>query len=97
MPALEASHIKSYGSAGPNRINNGLLLRADLHQIFDAGYITITKDYRIEVSKKIREEFENGHEYYNFHGHSLKNLPDNPLLHPKPEYIQWHNQERFRG
>ena len=97
MPALEASHIKAYGSSGPNRINNGLLLRADLHQIFDEGYITITKEFRIEVSKKIKQEFENGHEYYQFHGQLLANLPDNPLWRPKIEYLKWHNENRFRA
>ena len=90
-------HIRPYRESGPNRVNNGLLLRADLHQIFDAGYITVTSDYRVEVSKKVKEEFENGREYYRFHGQALANLPRLRLERPSAEYIGWHNLHVFRG
>ncbi len=52
MPVLEAAHIRPYANAGPNSTKNGLLLRSDIHKLFDSGYITITKDFKIEVSKK---------------------------------------------
>jgi putative restriction endonuclease len=68
LPVLEAAHIRPYANDGPHLISNGILLREDLHTLFDDGYITITQDLRIEVSKRIREEFENGHEYYAHHG-----------------------------
>ncbi|HEY8423583.1 MAG TPA: HNH endonuclease signature motif containing protein, partial [Clostridia bacterium] len=42
LPALEATHIKPYSKEGPNDVKNGILLRADIHKLFDAGYITIT-------------------------------------------------------
>ena len=44
-----------------------MLLRRDLHTLFDQGYLTVTPDYHIEVSRKIREEFENGKDYYALH------------------------------
>ena len=97
VPALEASHIRPYGESGPNRVNNGLLLRADLHQIFDEGYITITSDFHVQVSNRIRQEYENGREYYRFNGHPLLNLPDSSLDRPNPEFIEWHNQNVYRG
>jgi putative restriction endonuclease len=96
-PALEASHIRPYKESGPNKVNNGLLLRADLHQIFDAGYITVTSAYRIEVSRKIKEYFENGREYYRFHGQILTNLPSDPTDLPSVGFIEWHNQYLYRG
>jgi putative restriction endonuclease len=96
-PALEASHIRPYKESGPNRLNNGLLLRADLHQIFDAGYLTVTTDYKIEVSMRIKEEFENGKEYYRFHGQALMSLPLTKNERPSADYIGWHNQHVFRG
>jgi putative restriction endonuclease len=96
-PALEASHIRPYNESGPNRVDNGLLLRADLHQIFDAGYITVTSSYKIEVSKQIKEEFENGKDYYKLHGQTLLTLPDRLQDHPSAAYIAWHNQFVFRG
>ena len=60
LPVLQAAHIKPYSVAGPNFVRNGLLLRSDIHKLFDDGYITITEEHKIEVSKKIREEYENG-------------------------------------
>jgi putative restriction endonuclease len=96
LPVLEAAHIKSYAKSGPHFISNGLLLRSDMHKLFDKGYITITKDLKVEVSKKIKEEFENGKEYYQFHGKDLLHLPERIMDRPGREYIEWHNGI-FRG
>jgi putative restriction endonuclease len=63
LPALEASHIKPYAQSGPHLVSNGLLLRADLHLLFDDGYLTLSDDLRVEVSGRIREQFENGRDY----------------------------------
>jgi putative restriction endonuclease len=32
LPVLEASHIKPFSDSGPNRVENGLLLRSDIHK-----------------------------------------------------------------
>jgi HNH endonuclease len=47
---------------------NGVLLRADLHRLFDQGYITITPQQRIEVSGRLSADYENGGAYYPLHG-----------------------------
>jgi|HubBroStandDraft_6_1064221.scaffolds.fasta_scaffold1813619_1 hypothetical protein len=39
LPALEAAHIRPYGEGGEHEPSNGLLLRRDLHSLFDAGYV----------------------------------------------------------
>ena len=78
LPVLQAAHIKPYARSGPNRTSNGLLLRADLHLLFDEGYLTVTPEHRVEVSRRIREEFENGRDYYALHGQPLKTLPALP-------------------
>ena len=95
LPVLEAAHIKPYSDSGPHRVNNGLLLRSDLHKLFDLGYLTVTSDFNIEVSKRIKEEYENGREYYSLHGKGLINLPSNYLYQPSKEYIEWHNQNIY--
>jgi putative restriction endonuclease len=59
--------------------------------------LTITKDYKVEVSRKIREVFENGKEYYRFHGNNLQVLPENRLNQPHEDYIEWHNENVFNG
>jgi len=96
LPVLEASHIKPYAISGPHFISNALLLRSDLHKLFDSGYITVTTDLKIEVSKRIKEEFENGREYYRFHGNVLYNLPNREINKPASKYIEWHNENVFR-
>ncbi len=95
LPALESAHIKPYSSSGPHSVNNGILLRSDLHKLFDAGYMTITTDHHVEVSKYIKEEYENGHDYYALHGKKLLSLPSDPLDLPSKEYLEWHNKEIY--
>jgi len=55
LPVLEAAHIRPYAENGPHSVSNGLLLRSDWHQLFDAGYITVTPQHRVEVSRRIFE------------------------------------------
>lgn len=97
LPVLEAAHIKPYAESGPNFISNGLLLRSDIHKLFDSGYVTVTSDYKIEVSKKIREEFQNGREYYKYHGKKLQYLPYRNLDKPNLAFINWHNDNIYKG
>jgi putative restriction endonuclease len=35
-----------------------MLLRADLHRLYDAGYVTVTPDLRFEVSRRLKDEFD---------------------------------------
>jgi putative restriction endonuclease len=96
LPALEAAHIKPYGLHGPHQVKNGLLLRSDIHRLFDKGYITVTPDLSVEVSRRLREEFENGRYYYPFDGSKLHHLPRNPTDYPSREYLIWHNENVFK-
>jgi putative restriction endonuclease len=96
LPVLEAAHIKPYEKSGPHLISNGMLLRSDIHTLFDKGYLTITNQYKIEVSPKIKEEFENGREYYKFHGKDLLILPHREIDKPSLQFIDWHNNYVFR-
>lgn len=96
LPALDAAHIRPYGAGGEHRANNGLLLRRDIHSLFDQGYVTVTPELRFEVSRRIREEFENGRHYYALHGASVAG-PDDPRFRPDPQALSWHNQQLYRG
>jgi hypothetical protein len=51
LPVLEAAHIKPYSQGGEHRVDNGLLLRSDLHTLFDQGYVSVTPDYRLEPTR----------------------------------------------
>jgi putative restriction endonuclease len=94
LPALEASHIKPFGDGGPNDVPNGLLMRADLHRLFDRGYLTVTPDARIEVSGRLREDYHNGRSYYPIHGEKLR-LPRRRIDRPAREFLEWHNDNVF--
>jgi putative restriction endonuclease len=96
LPVLEAAHIKPYAESGPHFISNGLLLRSDMHKLFDGGYLTITKDLKIEVSQRIKEEFQNGKEYYQYHGKELQFIPSREIDKPNKNFIDWHNSYIYR-
>lgn len=86
---------RPYAEDGTRSPSNGLLLRQDVHTLFDRGYITVTPKYKIEVSRKIREEFNNGAEYYALHGKAI-HLPELEQYRPAQEALIWHNENRFR-
>jgi len=96
LPALEAAHIRPYSEGGEHAGPNGILMRRDVHSLFDAGYVTVTKDHRFEVSRRIREEFENGRDYYALHGASVT-MPDRADLNPDAGALLWHNEHRYLG
>jgi len=96
LPVLDAAHIKPYAELGPHRLDNGILLRKDLHALFDAGYVTVTPSLRLRVSRRIREEFENGRDYYALEGASVR-APAPPSPPPSGEYLLWHGDTVFRG
>ena len=94
LPALEAAHIQSYSKGGEHEVSNGLLLRRDIHSVFDAGYLTFDEELRVVVSNRVRTEFNNGNEYRRLHGERLR-LPPNPKFRPDPARLQWHRENRF--
>lgn len=96
LPALDAAHIRPYAEGGEHSVSNGLLMRRDIHCLFDLGYVTATPDHFFEVSPRIREEFENGRDYYAMHGKSLL-VPRRTDLRPDPAVLDWHNRHRFLG
>jgi len=97
LPVLEAAHIKPYALHGPHRVSNGILLRSDLHKLFDLGYVTVTPELRFEVSPRLKTEWQNGREYYAHHGQPLHVQPADRASQPGREFLVWHNENRFRG
>ena len=96
LPVLEAAHIKPYSLAKRHEVSNGLLLRSDLHRLFDDGYLTVDPTNRkIVVSKRIREEFENGKDYYNLEGRVLRE-PAESWAKPSVENLEYHAYSVFR-
>jgi putative restriction endonuclease len=95
LPVLEAAHIRPYGAAeGSHDVANGLLLRADIHRLFDSGYVTVTPDHHFVVSRRLAEEWENGKAYYAMDGCAIV-LPARKADRPDPELLRWHNENVF--
>jgi putative restriction endonuclease len=97
LPVLDAAHIQPYLGPQSNHIQNGLSLRSDLHRLFDAGYVTVTPDLRFQVSRRLREDYENGREYYELDGKELLALPKREDLRPSTLALDWHANRVFRG
>jgi putative restriction endonuclease len=97
LPVLEAAHIMPYARNGPHAVRNGLLLRSDLHKLFDLGYVTVTPNLRVQVSSRLRAEWENGRDYYAFHGRELACRPLETAEMPATSFLSWHNENTFKG
>lgn len=96
VPVLEAAHIKPYASDGPHRVSNGLALRADIHRLFDLGYVTVDKNLKFRVSNLLEEEYANGKDYYRYQGALLMVTPQRQEERPASEYLEWHGDVVFR-
>lgn len=96
LPVLEAAHIKPYSLAQRHEISNGLLLRSDLHKLFDEGYLTVDpQDRRVVVSGRIKTEFENGKDYYRLEGQVVRE-PSEVWAKPSAENLEYHAYNVFR-
>lgn len=80
---LEGAHIVPYKGSATNHVSNGILLRTDLHTLFDLGLIGIDRDYLVFVSPLI----DSPH-YRVFHGTKIW-LPNNAFHRPSPEALAW--------
>lgn len=96
LPALDAAHIRPYKDGGVHDLANGLLLRTDIHRLFDKGYVTVTPEFKFEVGRRLKEDYENGRSYYPLHGRRI-HLPGEISERPDNGLLEWHNNEVFLG
>jgi putative restriction endonuclease len=96
LPILDAAHIRAYEAGGEHTPSNGLLLRTDIHRLFDLGYVTVSPEGRFEVSRRLKADFDNGRHYYELHGTPLWQ-PRNEEARPSEASLAWHRENRYRG
>jgi len=96
LPVLDAAHIRPVAYGGRHHITNGLLLRSDVHTLFDRGYITVTPDYRVRVSHRLKTDFDNGERYYELQGSRIW-IPRSSDAKPSHDLLEWHADTVFRG
>ena len=68
-----------------------------MHLALGKARFASTTDLHVEVSTRIKEEWFNGKAYYRLHGQKLASLPTASTHLPKPAFLQWHNENRFRS
>ena len=79
-----------------NSLEASLLLRADLHRLFEQGYVGVTSDNRLAVSERLRADYNNGKTYYPLRGAPLT-MPHVLSERPDPELLRWHHETVFLG
>lgn len=77
LAVLQAAHILPYTGPHRNVVTNGLLLRADLHTLFDLRLLTVAPlTMKVEIAEPLRPSA-----YGDLHGRQLR-LPSDSKDHP---------------
>jgi hypothetical protein len=88
IETLEAAHISPYRGTETNHISNGILLRADVHTLFDLGFIAVdTSDYTVLVADRLKDS-----QYGRFSGKQVQ-LPSNGRARPSKQAFDRHRKE----
>lgn len=56
--SIEAAHIIDAAADGRETIENGILLRADLHRLYDAGLFEIREDGAVKITGDISKNYQ---------------------------------------
>ena len=82
LDVLEAAHIYPYRGTKTNVVQNGLLLRADLHTLFDLGLVNVDpQGFTVVIAPEL-----NGSEYERFAGVKLRDTT-HPAQAPSPDAL----------
>lgn len=82
---LQAAHIYPYKGENGNNVANGILLRSDLHLLFDLHMISVhPEEHTIFVSDRIEDRM-----YKTLGGKKIA-LPDRKNERPSKQSLQWH-------
>jgi putative restriction endonuclease len=95
-PVLQAAHIRPVAAGGEHRLDNGMLLRSDVHTLFDRGYVGVDPSFHLVVSPRLRRDFGNGDQFYAKAG-QLIDLPQRTAGRPKREFLEWHLSAVFKA
>ncbi|MBD2208234.1 GUN4 domain-containing protein [Calothrix sp. FACHB-1219] len=83
--ALEAAHIIPYCKTEDNDISNGLLLRADIHTLFDLNLIAIEPEtYKIYLARRLGDS-----SYCDEIKDKYLKLPKNEKYRPNKNALEW--------
>lgn len=88
---LEAAHISPYNGPKTNHVSNGLLLRPDIHTLFDLGLIAIDPNNFTTITSHslINTEYER------LEGRKIA-IPERPEDHPSKFALAYHREHVFK-
>jgi hypothetical protein len=66
------------------------------YTLFDRGYISVTPDHRVRVSRRLKADFDNGEHYYQLEGSPLW-VPRSSEAQPRGDLLEWHADTVFRS
>ena len=92
LAALEAAHIRAVRKKGRHSVRNGMLLRADIHNLFDRGLFLIDKDYVVTLHPRIKKDPC----YRDLDGKDLRAAAQGGPL-PGPDALRFHERTHFWG
>ncbi|HET8887111.1 MAG TPA: HNH endonuclease [Salinimicrobium sp.] len=94
---LVASHIKPWAKDKENRTNphNGLCLNSIHDKAFDKGFITVTPDFKIKVSKYFEDLSEEKAVNNFFLKYDSQNIIKPERFLPSKEFLDYHYHEIF--
>jgi putative restriction endonuclease len=84
---LEAAHIAPYKGVHTNEVTNGLLLRADIHTLFDLRLLTVTPDLVVHVAPEVSDG-----EYARLDKAPLACVPPTLTEQPDSDQLRLHNE-----
>ena len=97
VPVLQAAHIRPVTAAGENRVDNGMLLRSDVHTLFDRGYLGVHPEKRtLLVSPRLRADWGNGEDFYRRADSGNRiSMPTRLVDRPNRDFLAWHADSVF--
>ena len=93
-PVLEAAHVRAVAAGGEHRLDNGVLLRSDMHTLYDRGFLSLDDDRRLLVSGELRDRFGNGEWLYARVGQEIR-VPAREVDRPGRDHLAWHRESVF--
>ena len=92
-PVLQAAHIRPVTEGGEHRLDNGLLLRSDIHTLFDRGYLGVDTQHRLLVGPVCGRTSATASSSTRRPGGSSTYRNAGPT--GRREFLEWHYDEVF--
>jgi hypothetical protein len=91
QPALEAAHITPYLGPQTNKVTNGLLLRSDIHTLWDSGLLFLNPNFQVTLKPLLLSS-----DYASLQGKTIT-LPSRYDIRPSELAVKAHREWSLHG